>query len=79
MTYGNEQIRNNAARDQWRHKACPGALERYSEARNAVLLVWRSEGPPHWKANELCKIKQTVPAEAVFEIDLLISMLEGGL
>lgn len=78
MTHGNEQISNNIRLAEYKRKACVSALERYKVAREAVQLVWVSEGPPYWKAYELCKIKQTVPAEAMFEIDLLISLLEGG-
>ena len=77
MTAAHEQVENNKRQDQWRRKAQPAAIERYSKACSDVLLIWNTDGPVEWKVYELRLIRTTVPIAAMLEVDFLISMLEG--
>ena len=71
-----EQIRNNEQLDRYQRRAHVSDIERYSRPCAAVKLVWNTAGPIAWKTYELCKIKQTMPMTASFEIDWLVKVLE---
>lgn len=76
MSSDYEQIRNNEQLDQYQRRAHVSAIERYSEACARLKLVWNTDGPVSWRTYELCKIKQTIPAAAMIEVDWLIKVLE---